>query len=218
METERVWPVQRRAVLSALVAGYLPALVVLGLVVLVRWRWKIPIGDMTRDPAAVMHWPFYIGAVSNLGVLAWCAAATICYYSYALLRKRAEAREMRLLLLFSGIITTVLLFDDLYQFHEVVYPTFLHIPEQVTFGVYLIGMLAYLIRFRATIARTPFLLMPAPFVLFAMSQVVDQFHLGQMGLRAPYLWEDGSKFLGIVGWLAYLATVSWEQTRGTAAA
>lgn len=206
------WARQRKAVLWAAVAGYLPAALLVAVIAVVAGRKGIPIGNITREPAAIMDAPFYIGALNHLGVMLWCAAAAICYLSYALLKGRAD-RDMRLFFLVSGLGTTALVFDNVFQFHDVVYPWLLHLPERGVFAIYLAATLVYLVRFRGTIRRTPFLIMFFSGFLFTVKIGADQFlHVAQQ-----HLLEDGPKFVGIAGWLAYVAITSLEQTREPAA-
>ena len=50
---------------------YLPALFVLLTVGIISWRTNIPLMDFTRDPLSIVDAPFYIGILSNLGILCW---------------------------------------------------------------------------------------------------------------------------------------------------
>src|SRR4051794_8451669 len=39
-----------------------------------------PFSYFTRDPASITHSKFYIGLLSNLGIMLWTATATICLF------------------------------------------------------------------------------------------------------------------------------------------
>jgi hypothetical protein len=201
------WPVLR----FAAVAGYLPAFLLLCALVAVRLRYGILIEDITRDPAAVVSAPFYVGAVSNFGMVLWGACAGFCFLGYAMLRGAPDKRDLGRFLLFSGIITCALMLDDLLQFHEVIYPKYIAIPQRVTYGLYLLAGLAYLVRFRSAIGRTAYLLAVLAAVFLGISAGLDQL---PTELPAHYLFEDGFKLMGMVSWLMYLGQTALSQTPG----
>ena len=202
------WRTQWAALRFAAVAGYLPAFLLLCALVAIRLRFGILIEDMTRDPAAVVGAPFYVGAVSNFGMVLWGASAGFCFLGYGLLRGVPDKRDLRLFLLFSGIITCVLMLDDMLQFHEEIYPKYIAIPQRVTYGAYAIAVLAYLVRFRGAIARTPYLLALLAAASLGLSAMLDQL---PSPLPAQFLFEDGFKLMGIVSWLMYLAQTTLQQ-------
>ena len=208
VRSRSAWRTQWAALRFAVLAGYLPAFLLLCALVAIRLRYGILIEDMTRDPAAVVSAPFYVGAVSNFGMVLWGACAGSCFLGCAMLRGAPDKRDLRLFLLFSGIITCALMLDDLLQFHEVVYPTYIAIPQRVTYAAYLLAGLAYLVRFRGAIARTPYLLAALAAVFLGMSAGLDQL---PSPLPAQFLFEDGFKLMGIVSWLMYLAQTTLAQ-------
>jgi len=202
------WRTQWAALRFAAVAGYLPAFLLLCGLVAIRLRFGILIEDMTRDPVSVIGAPFYVGAVSNFGMVLWGASAGFCFLGYALLHGVPDKRDLRLFLLFSGMITCVLMLDDMLLFHEEIYPKYIAIPQRVTYGAYGIAVLAYLVRFRGAIARTPYLLALLAAVFLGLSATIDQL---PFELRGHYLFEDGCKLMGIVSWLMYLAQTTLQQ-------
>jgi hypothetical protein len=66
-------------------------------------------------------------------------------------------------------------------------------------------LLAYLVSFRKAIARTSFSLLIVAGLFFAISLGVDR--LEEDVLPWHHLFEDGSKFFGIVSWFGYYLTV-----------
>jgi hypothetical protein len=66
---------QGRALAPILAAFYCPAAAVLLTAVVVSQRNGISLRTFTRDPTAFMDARPFVGALSNLGVLGWCAAA-----------------------------------------------------------------------------------------------------------------------------------------------
>jgi hypothetical protein len=73
---------------SLLYSTYLPAIVVLLIIVVVSIVTKIPIGAFTRDMAALAEIKPYMGLLSNLGMLLWASAAAICFFASAFLLKK----------------------------------------------------------------------------------------------------------------------------------
>lgn len=202
-----IWRTQWAALRFAVLAGYLPAFLLLCALVAIRLRYGILIEDMTRDPAAVVSAPFYVGAESNFGMVLWGACAGFCFLGCAMLRGASGRRDLMLFLLFSGTITCALMLDDLLQFHEVIYPKYVAIPQRVTYGIYLLVGLAYLVRFRGAIARTPYLLAALAAAFLGISAGLDQL---PFELPAHYLFEDGFKLMGMVSWLMYLAQTTLQ--------
>jgi hypothetical protein len=96
---------------SVVLAGSL-----LGLAVLASYVLNVPISHLTRDPMAVAHGQFYFGFLSNVGVVAWSFSAAICLFSYWLLRLGGDRSDrMRAFVFFGGVISLVLLADDLFM-------------------------------------------------------------------------------------------------------
>lgn len=183
---------------------YLPVLGFLGIIVLAAFETHIPLSNFTRDPAAVAGMQPFTGIVSNLGILAWCATATICFTGAFAIRKDTTKKSLTGFFLFSGIITAVLMIDDLFLFHETVFPDMLHIRQEFVYALYMILVGIYLVRFRKTILGTDFGLLLSAFFFFGLSILVDlsPFH-------EAFLVEDSFKLLGIVTWATYLFKTSF---------
>ncbi|MCB0195446.1 MAG: hypothetical protein KDJ65_26090 [Anaerolineae bacterium] len=204
-----------------LVAVYLPTLIALYVLIEVNLRTGIPVAFLTRDPAAAMNAPFYVGIFSNVGILFWCSTAAICLFSYRVLPENTNNREWSLFFLSSGLITGWLLLDDLFLFHEEVFPEYLFIPQKVVFAGYGVLIITFLARFKATILNTAFLFLLLSFGFFGMSIFVDglikvkDFHIEfiAVGFRGRHLLEDGFKLLGIVSWSAYFMRTCLLQLR-----
>lgn len=174
-------------------------------VVVVHIDTGIPVGDMTRDPAAVGNFPFYIGFLSYIGILFCCGAAAICLFSAYLGRTLKMSDRIRGFLLYSGLLSLLLGVDDLFMLHEVVFPNYLGVTDNIVYGVYLLIGLIYLIRFRRDILRSSYPLFGCAVTFLCLSVLLDAFPLPRIN---PFLLEDGSKFIGWVSWLAYFAQAS----------
>lgn len=207
-ESRLDWAQQLSAVRSALLTSYLPAFLALAGVAVVSRLTRFPLGYFTRDPAQLLEGQWYVGALSNLGCLLWAAGATVCLFSWAVLRAQGRAAETRLALLGAGLLTVWLCLDDIYLFHERVLPGRLHLPEKVVFSIYLLTMAYGLIRFRSVILRADFSLLLIAAALFVGSTLSDLTGFPAFG---HYLVEDGLKFVGIVSWLTFLSRLSYQQ-------
>lgn len=184
---------------------YIPTFLVLLTVGFISWRTSIPIMDFTRDPASILDAPVYLGIISNIGILFWAAGATVCFFSAAIINQVKHESRAFYFLLFGGIITTILLADDFFLFHERIFPQYLNTSESQAFLIYLLILLAYLIIFRKKIMTTDFMLLGLSLLGFAMSAIVDEIFVDHF--RGKFLAEDGFKLLGILTWAAYFMTV-----------
>ncbi len=184
----------------------------LGLMLLLHVQSLFPIGDLTRDPAAIAHHPPFFGALSNLGILLWSASAAMCFLSAALLNIIAPASDARLFFLVFAVLSTVLCLDDTFLLHESILPNRLpvvRIPEDVVVLSYVVALLGAIVRVRRLILSTPVWLLGVSLGLFAIAAGLDYVlpsgHISEDGF---FLIEDGFKLLGIFGWLAYFLRAS----------
>ncbi|MGI8907542.1 MAG: hypothetical protein ACR2IE_13750 [Candidatus Sumerlaeaceae bacterium] len=207
----------RRNVLSLLIV-YGSAIAILALVYVLgnRPTSKFSVGDLLRDPAQVAGLPFYIGCISNLGVLCWAAGAGICLLTAAVLKRvnPADVAARRFFLL-AGLLTALLVCDDLFMIHEEAGPkylfskkSFLHVKEGVFFIAYFVFALTFLWRCRSTIQqRTDSALFFLSLLCLALSIAADKAGLKHIvsSREARFFIEDGFKFLGIAGWTLYFS-------------
>lgn len=214
---------------------YVPVLFLLIGFAIAAARHGIHPSSFMREPQVVAHLPFYTGMVSTLGCFLWAIAAGICFFGWAMLRSIArhdpEARRFALLLFCCGVFTSHLLLDDMFTFHEQLYPRYFGVREEFTYIAYMLATLAGLIAFRKTILRTDYVLLLLAFAFLSMHNVFDVSNNHPervLGRWAPYLtpdiifgqWrilvEDGFKFLGIVSWLAYFWKTTFKEIRAAA--
>jgi hypothetical protein len=180
---------------------YLPILALLFLVAIAAISSPdITVSSLTRDMASIAHLHPLIGVVSNVGILLWCATAVICLFSRSLLRQHGLHAEARFLL-WAGLMTIVLLVDDLFMIHEYIAPLHFHVNEKVVLASYACATGAYLLSHRRLILAANYQLLAAAMVLFTGSMLVDFAD----GTGWWNLAEDGCKVLGIASWLGYHA-------------
>lgn len=191
---------------------YTPIVILFGIVVGIRLGTGIAIAEFTRDPLGFTGIPVYTGSISNLGVLIWTASAAICFFTYGIRRSAFRDNTTSTFLLTGGLVTTMLMLDDLFMLHEVVFPEELGIPEELVYLTYLLVVVGFLVRFRSLILQTNFLLLALACVGFGVSIGADEI-ARSVSIPGMYLFEDGGKFFGIVNWAAYFIQVSARHIR-----
>lgn len=208
---------QVKTLVPLLLAIYIPTLVTLVVLVIVNIITGIPVRYFMIDPVSEFAAPMYLGLVSNLGVLLWCSTAAVCLFSGGMSLNVSKDREVSLFMLCSGLITSMLLFDDLFLLHEEVLPDHLFIPQKLVFAAYAGLTLTYLFRFKRMILNTEYTLLLLAFGFFGLSVFVDLFVTPEEFLIAGYhgrhLIEDGLKLFGIVTWSAYFIRVCIQKVR-----
>jgi len=196
---------QIRKLIKPMTALYLPSGLFLLAMVIVCTQMDIPFSFLTCDPASVAKIHPFTGMVSNIGILLWTAAAVVCLFCWALLRNNPDMRRLSTFMLFSGIMTMILLLDDLFLLHEEIFPCQLGIPQKFVLLGYMGLTLCGLVVFRKSILGTDYLLLLIALGFFGLSVFVDVFDHEIDALIGDwrYLFEDGFKFLAIVSWLGY---------------
>jgi hypothetical protein len=178
--------------------------------------------EVLRDPllaagAPVEH--FHLGLFSNLGVVAWTVAGSICLFTAIgeTARLHPRAREF---LAYAGIFSLVVMFDDLYMIHE----NLVNVPLS---AVYVVAGAFYAYRYFAVFVHLDLIILIMSIALLGSSMIIDEIVAvinsygrfsdeknmirGQVDeMVAPmnrrnllYLLEDGPKFLGICAWATF---------------
>jgi hypothetical protein len=189
----------------ALVLLYVGALALLGAVLVAARLLDRPYSDFTRDPVQVLGGtPIYIGLLSNLGILLWAGAAAACLVAAETLRRIGDPRAE--LLLAAGLLTALLVVDDIFLFHE--RSTSLDVPQAAVALVYAAALGAFVGRYRRSVLETEWWLLLAAALLLGLSAFLDWFaEATDTGLRYDGL-EDAIKFVGVVTWTAYFARLA----------
>ncbi len=193
------------------------SLAILGATAAACLFFDVSIPVMTRDAAALGHISPLWGIVSNIGILLWCAAASIGLFAAAAVRGAGSSEAFRFLL-FSSLLTAYLLFDDFFQFHENLAVHYMGLDERVVEAVAGIAAVAYLIVFkRFILQRTRFVILLLALGFFAVSGFIDvvlePWLLRWIG-HWEYFLEDGAKLMGIACWCSYLAGTSHQLLAG----
>lgn len=152
-----------------------------------------PFNEFIRDPSSAGRPGDYLtGSLANLGVLLWwtgAVAAALAGYT-----RRGDPRALPLLA--AGILTGWLALDDLYLLHETFFPR-RGVPEHYVVMAYPPLAAAYAWVFRDFLRQSEWILIATATALLAGSILIDS--------TSNVAWqEDSAKFLGIVGWTAFL--------------
>ncbi|WP_241210346.1 hypothetical protein [Vibrio ichthyoenteri] len=136
------------------------------------------------------------------------------FFSFVFLKLNGYAASNSLFLFSGGMISLILLLDDCFMLHEVIYPEWLGIPEKAVMASYALILLAYLFQFRRKILSSDVTLLLVFFTTFGFSAVVDNL-LPISLLSLHFLLEDGAKFIGIMSWFGYQSLVCFTELKLT---
>lgn len=194
-----------------LYATFFAAALVLAAIAAVSAIFNIPMSEFTRDVTIIAGIHPLSGALSSLGILLWCAAASICMFSAIALRSVVSS-DVHRFLLFSALLSMYLLFDDLFMFHETLAPNVLGLDQRVVIFFLGLAVSSYLIVFRSVILRTNYVFFLLALGMLTLSVAIDAIPRQWMsGLgHWVYLIEDGTKWIGISCWCGYYSHTSLE--------
>ncbi len=163
------------------------------------------------DPAFSGSDPkWYVGAISQLGVLGWAVAVLSAGWSAWFAHHVGRPKAARFLAR-GATATAVLLFDDLFAFHAAA-GGILSIPKPVLEVLVTIPCGIWVVRHLDDIQRTRWPLLFASVSCLALSMAVERATGNSLGPRAT-IAEDGPKFLGILAWATYFALTSFDIAR-----
>jgi len=192
----------------ALVLGYLPMLLLIAGACIIVLTTDVPLGHLTRDVTAVANLPFYTGALSTIGIILWSATASICFITSIVLRANSKDSDAVQFLFCSGTLTSILMLDDAFELHENTFR--LGVSESVLLIMYILLAVILFSKYIKFIYHSDNCILLLSILFFAASVAFDKLndyhmmhylHVKSHGIM--YLLEDGSKLLGIVGWLSY---------------
>ncbi|MBK8784302.1 MAG: hypothetical protein IPO22_21485 [Anaerolineales bacterium] len=200
---------------------YTPIVILLlGLTLLASLVPDFKVRDILKDVAAIGELPFYSGAISQLGLLMWSAATSLCFFAFFALRKIDSSRKETLnFLLFAACLSGYLMLDDTYMLHEVFFPNYLTIipsADKVVILLLGIAMLLFLYFNRSEILRNDYGILFLALMLFGFSVTLDvipsYLYEETYALeKIEYILEDGAKFAAIVTWYAFFVQYCYQQ-------
>jgi hypothetical protein len=192
-----------------------PAATLLIAVAIAGFFYGVDVAKLLHDPAAIAGINPLIGVVSNLGVLLWAAAAFVCLFSAALMRRRGP-HDAFAFALCAGLLSAYLMLDDLFMFHENLVEHYIGMSEDGLYACLGVATLVFLFRFRAFILHSDFGYLLLALGFLATSVFIDtvvDYALPVFADKFPILEdiaEDGSKWIGIAFWACYYLRTCYQ--------
>jgi len=183
---------------------YFMAISILIAIAVVSVEFHIKIPTFTRDVTAIANIALYSGFLSNLGIYLWCVSASASFFAAMVLRDINQTKNFSFLFS-SALLSTYLMFDDAFQFHETLADKLFGISnDKVVTAILGIAVFVYLKSFINVILKTKYISLLLAFAFLSLSVVSDTIlepwsQLGQW----EYFIEDGAKWIGIVSWCIY---------------
>jgi hypothetical protein len=166
----------------------------------------------TADPFSLSEPHYYNGFVSNIDILLWCTVVVSCLLTYAVIRRDRQQQKWSRFFLFSGLMSLMLMLDDLYMFHDYIMPGKLHLPQEIVYSLYLLVLVGYLVYSGRMILKTNYWPFAVALIFFGISLGFDvvQRPVGDLigNQSIEYLIDDGAKFLALAGWSSYFLMTS----------
>ena len=163
--------------------------------------YNIKLSLVVRDLAQTCGYPIGVGMISNIGILFWGAAASICFFTTFL---ESINKESSKLILFGGIFSSLLCIDDLFLLHDrYVGPDFLNLT-------YLAMSIFLLVRFRRILKKIGLFNLIISILFLGLSVFFDGViqQIFNQSYELTQLIEEGFKFIGIVCWLNFWCKAS----------
>lgn len=150
---------------------------------------------LTREPQATLESKSYVGFMSNLGMVIWSIPAVACGLTATVVIGR-----QRWMFAFAGVLTTLLLADDLFMLHDGTYPK-IGFAEELVEVLYLVAVAAIVVLYREELGRTAILGIGLTVAFWGTSGFLDLF-FNDDPINLDQLTEDGAKLMGIFVWAA----------------
>ncbi|MGZ8763744.1 MAG: hypothetical protein ACXW2Y_10515 [Acidimicrobiia bacterium] len=151
------------------------------------------------------------GSLWIAGLAGWVLAATACLVGVLAARGRLSMTPKRQLLAGAGLLTLLMLADDLFQLHKPVFPDATGLPSVLLLAIYGLAVATWAWSNRAAIADTDAGVLVVALGFFALWILVK---VGP-GIPGRISVAAGAKLCGIAGWAAYL-TLTCSMVRSTA--
>jgi hypothetical protein len=196
--------------LISLATIFIPGILFLAIMVIASKTTGVYFETLSRDPIQVLNGKPYIGLISNTGILFWCASAAILLFSSKISSLQKRPEKQTFFLFFSGLLTILMLIDDLFLMHDVIFPDYLKINEIVFYLFYGSSVIAIFLYYQKIILNTDYILLILSFLLLGLSVITDEVQVFGIKVIHPYIVEDSFKFLGIIAWFAYFSRTSYK--------
>jgi hypothetical protein len=165
---------------------------------------ETPISFLLRDPNAIARQPLFYGALETAGIVVMACAGGATLFASSL----CTARAARFLLM-GGLLTMLLVADDLYMLHENFRK--LGLNESIAFGIYLAVTLVFAVVNLRYLLGSPISLFIASGAFFAAALAVDA--IPGLGRQLPRGSDDLLEVIGICYWSAYFVKCGRDALR-----
>ena len=163
--------------------------------------YDIKLNLVVRDLAQTCGYPIGVGMISNIGILLWGAAASICLFTAFSDNFNKESSK---LLLLGGLFSGLLCIDDFFLLHDrYIGPDFLNLT-------YLAISIFLLVRFRRILKLIGFFNLVISILFLGLSVFFDGViqQIFNQSYELTQLIEEGFKFIGIACWLNFWCKAS----------
>ena len=163
--------------------------------------YNIKLNLVVRDLAQTCGYPIGVGMISNIGILLWGAAASICLFTTC---SEIINRESSRLLLLGGIFSSLLCIDDFFLLHDrYIGPDFLNVT-------YLSISIFLLVRFQRILKNIGLFNLIISILFLGLSIFFDGViqQVFNQSYELTQLIEEGFKFIGITCWLNFWCKAS----------
>ena len=163
--------------------------------------YNIKLSLVVRDLAQTCGYPIGVGMISNIGILLWGAAASICLFTTFSQEINSDSSK---LLLLGGVFSGILCIDDFFLLHDrYIGPDFLNLT-------YLSISIFLLVRFRKILKRIGLFNLVISILFLGLSIFFDGViqQIFNQSYDLTQLIEEGFKFLGIACWLNFWCKAS----------
>jgi hypothetical protein len=190
---------------------YILGFSVLMIVVFLKIFSGFSLNALTTDIAEYAEIHPFTGILSTFGILLWCASVSILIFSAFALFNHVS-RSVFLFLLSSAIITGYLLIDDIFMIHEKIAPNFGVDETIMYFAIIIVAIIYFITFFRLIFSsnKVVFFLISVSFLgisLISDTALLKPYILPLGDWR--YLFEEGTKWLGIASWTSYFTMISY---------
>jgi hypothetical protein len=182
------------------VVGPLLAVWSVGFAILVAVALRGRVGELLLDPAYASGGAWYLGAVSQLGLLAW-TTGTVSAAGGAWVLRRSNRRDAARFLSRGAMAGAILLVDDMFGLHSGPMSA-IGFDKHIALLILVAPIGAWLVAHVADIMRTRWQVLACSVIGLGGSGVLDAVIApGRMDLAL--IAEDGPKFLGALAWATY---------------
>ena len=179
----------------------LPSLILYLAILYISNFYNIKLNLVVRDLAQTCGYPIGVGMISNIGILLWGAASSICFFTTF---SESINRALSKLLLLGGLFSGLLCIDDFFLLHDrYVGPDFLNLT-------YLAISIFLLVRFRMILKKIGIFNLVISILFLGLSIFFDGViqQIFNQSYELTQLIEEWFKFLGIACWLNFWCKAS----------